>query len=326
MEKDQPRPSPYEHENAAHYDELVAACAAVASPEEAVVAPVWRAAVGDAPVTLSALLSPEVRQYRRVVARVEAAQRQHDEYRRRYLVNDLAREWQTLTEAIGDDQAAAVIRYLFDGPLRAINAREDWGLAHLDLMEQTAEWWATARTDAEALPPASLVAAWRAICPECWLAQADWLLGDNAAARVGDPRLCRPAAAVAAGDLADERDLRPVSPIDGHAALDEAMTEHERLRSAAVASSLHALPLHRRVRADRADLEAAYDAAHLFVCPSCALPRNDDDPPGRGYRTPTCRCCDGPLVRLADAPTLPPPLDESLARVAARRSQLRGRR
>ncbi len=79
VEKDRPRPSPYEHENAAHYDELVAACAAVASPGEAVVAPVWRATVGDAPVTLSALLSPEVRQYRRVVARVEAAQRQHDE-------------------------------------------------------------------------------------------------------------------------------------------------------------------------------------------------------------------------------------------------------
>ncbi len=51
--------------------------AAVASPEEAVVAPMWRAAVGDVRVTLSALLSPGVRQYRRVVARVEATQRQH---------------------------------------------------------------------------------------------------------------------------------------------------------------------------------------------------------------------------------------------------------
>ena len=230
VEKDRPRRSPYQHENAAHYDELVAACAAVASPEEAVVAPVWRAAVGDAPATLSALLSPEVRQYRRVVARVEAAQRQHDEHRRRYLVNDLARERQALAEAIGDDAAAAVIRYLFDGPLRAINAREDWGLAHVDLAEATAGWWASARTDADAVPPASLVPAWRAIYRECWLAQADWLLGDNAAVRLGDPRLCRPAAAVAAGDLADERDLRPVSPIDGHAALAEAMAEHERRR------------------------------------------------------------------------------------------------
>ncbi len=324
VEKDRPRPSPYEHENAAHYDELVAACAAVASPEEAVVAPVWRAAVGDAPITLSALLSPEVRQYRRVVARVEAAQRQYDEHRRRYLINDLAREWPALAEAMGDREASAVIRYLFDGPLRAINAREEWGLAHVDPVEPTVEWWTTARTGAGAVPPASLVAAWRAVYRGCWLVQADWLLGDNAAVRVADPRLCRPAAAVAGGDLADERDLRPVSPIDGHAALDEAMAEHERLRSAAVVASLRALPLHRRVRADRADLETTYDADHLLVCPSCALPRNDDDPPGRSPRTPTCRCCGGPLVPLVDAPALPAPLDESLERVAARRSQLRG--
>jgi len=176
-----------------------------------------------------------------------------------------------------------------------------------------------------AVPPASLVAAWRAVYGECWLAQAEWLLSENAAVRVSDPRLCRPAATVAAGDLADERDLRPGSPVDGHLALDEAMAEHERRRSAAVAASLHALPLHRRVRTDRADLEAAYDAAHLLVCPSCALPQNDDDPPGRGYRAPTCRCCGGSLVPLVDA-ALPPPLEESLAHVAARRAQLRGRR
>lgn len=230
VEKDRPRPSPYKRENAAHYDELVAACAAVASPEEAVCSPVWRAAVGDAPVTLSTLLSPEVRQYRRVVARVEAAQEVHEEHRRRYLVNDLQREWPALAEAIDDDEAAAVIRYLFDGPLHAINAREEWGLAHLDIVEATVEWWTTARSDAGAVPPTPL------------------------------------------------------------------------------AASLHALPLHRRVRADRADLEAAYDAAHLLVCPSCALPRNDEDAAGR-YHAPTCRCCGGTLVPLVEAPALPPPLE-----------------
>src|ERR1039457_890111 len=75
-----------------------------------------------------------------------------------------------------------------------------------------------------------------------------------------------------------------------------------------LAASLHALPLHRRVRADRADLEAAYDAAHLLVCPSCALPRNDEDAAGR-YHAPTCRCCGGTLVPLVEAPALPPPLE-----------------
>ncbi len=325
VEKDRPRPSPYDREHTTHYDELVAACAVVASPEEAVISPVWRAGVGDAPVTLSALLTPEVRQYRRVVARVESAQRQHDEHRRRHLVNDLARGWSALAEATGDDEAAAVIRYLFDGPLHAINARETWGLAHLDLVEQTAQWWATAGTDA-GTAPASLIAAWRAVYRECWLAQAEWFLGDNAAVRLGDPRLRRPAAEVARGDLANDRDLRPVSPIDGHAAVDEAMAEHERRRSASVAASLHALPLHRRVRADRANLEVAYDAAHLLVCPSCALPHNDEDPTRRPHHTPTCRCCGGTLVPLIEAPALPPPLEESLERVAARRALLRGHR
>lgn len=46
--------------------------------------------------------------------------------------------------------------------------------------------------------------------------------------------------------------------------------------------------------------------------PSCALPRNDDDPPSFSYRHAlTCHCCGGPLVRLVEA-TLPPTLDESL--------------
>ena len=42
-------PSPYEGEHPARYDELVAACAAVSSPKAAVVAPVWRSAIGDVP-------------------------------------------------------------------------------------------------------------------------------------------------------------------------------------------------------------------------------------------------------------------------------------
>jgi len=325
VEKDRPRPSPYPSENPAHYDELVAACAAVASPEDAVVAPVWRASVGDAPITLSALLSPEVRQYRRVVARVEAAQEVHDEHRRRYLVNDLAREWQALTEAIGDDQAGDVIHYLFDGPLNAINAREKWGLAHLDLVEQTASWWAKAKANAGLPAPASVLDAWCALYRECWTAQADLLLSGTEAVRYDDPRLCQPAAALAGGALADDRDLQPGSPIDGRAVVDEAMAEHERRRSAAVARALRDLPLHRRLRTERADLEAAYDAEHLFVCPSCAVPCNDEDPPGRRYNTLACRCCGGALVRLVEAPVLSPPLEESLDRIAARRTRLWGR-
>jgi len=212
VEKDRPRPSPYPSENPAHYDELVAARAAVASPEEAVVAPVWRQGVGDAPITLSQLLAPEVRQYRRVVARVEAAQRRHDEHRRRQLVHDLQRDAPALADAIGDEDAVAVIHYLFAGPLNVINPRERWGLEHLDLVEQTASWWAQARTETGMPAPVSILDAWRALYRECWTAQADVLLSGTEAVRYGDPRLCQPTAALAAGTLADDRDLQPPFP------------------------------------------------------------------------------------------------------------------
>ena len=325
-EKDRPRPSPYPSENPAHYDELVAACAAVASPEEAVVAPVWRQAVGDAPITLSALLAPDVRQCRRVVARVQEAERQHDEYRRRQLVHDLHRDAPALADAIGDEEGAAVIRYLFAGPLNILNPRERWGLEHRDLVEQTASWRAQAKAGTGLPAPASVLSAWRALYRECWSAQADLLLSGNEAVRLGDPRLCRQAAELATGALLDDRALQPISPIDGRIALAEAMAEHEQRRSASVARTLRGLPLHRRVRADKVDLETAYDAEHLLVCPSCALPRNDDDPPSFSYRhAPTCRCCGGPLVRLVEA-TLPPTLEDSLQRIATRRAQLRGGR
>jgi hypothetical protein len=322
VEKDRPRPSPYPSENPTHYDELVAACAAVASPEEAVVAPVWRQAVGDAPITLSALLTPDVRQYRRVVARVEAAQRRHDEHRRRQLVHDLHRDAPALADAIGDEESATVIRYLFGGPLNALNPRERWGLEHLDLVEQTASWWAQAKAGAGLPAPSSVLGPWRALYRECWTAQADVLLSGNEAVRYGDPRLCQPAAALAGGALVDNRDLQPGSPIDGRAVVDEAMAEHERRRAAAVTRALRELPIHRRLRTDRADLEAAYNAEHLLVCPTCAVPRNDEESPGRSYHVLACRCCGGAVVRLVDAPELPPPLEESLERIAARRTRL----
>jgi hypothetical protein len=236
-EKDRPRPSSYEQEHPAHYEELVAACAAVTSPEVAVVAPVWRAAVGDAPVTLSQLLTPEVRQYRRVVARAQAA--------------------------------------------------------------------------------------WRSLYRRCWLAQADVLVAQHEAIRLSDPRLRRAAAALAAGHLVADYTLEPASPIDGRAAETDAMAHHEARRAAAVTAELAALPLHRRLRVARCDLEAAYDARHLYVCPRCAVPAKvEPDPIERGPLAMTCRCCGGSLVPPGEAPDLPPPLDDSLFRVAARREQL----
>lgn len=158
---------------------------------------------------------------------------------------------------------------------------------------------------------------------------ADLLLGPNEAVSHRDPRLLRPAAALAAGHLVSERDLRPVGSRDGARLDDEAMAEHETRRARAVGSQLHALPLHRRLRADRAKLEAAYDAEHLLVCPTCALPRNGDEPasPFGQPRAPlACRSCGGPLVRLVDAPDLPAALHVSLARIAAHKEKRGGDR
>ena len=101
------------------------------------------------------------------------------------------------------------------------------------------------------------------------------------------------------------------------------LAEHSRRRDLAVTAQLHAFPLHRRLRADRDGLEAAYDAEHLLVCPGCALPHSHERDPSSFAPTPRCRCCGGDLVHFAAA-QLPPPLEESLSRVAARRSDLRG--
>ena len=322
-EKDRPRPSPYEQEHPAHYHELVAACAAVTSPEAAVVAPVWRSAVGDAPLTLSQLLRPEVRQYRRVVARVQVAWRVEDDQRRRVAAGGLARDATALAAALGDEDAGTAVRYVLDG----VVACERWADEHPDLADATLAWWAQARSGAAPMPPASLVAAWRALYRQCWLAQADVLLTQHEAIRLSDPRLRRAAAALAAGHLVADYTLEPASPIDGQAMAADAMAHHEARRQQAVTAELAALPLHRRLRVARCDLEAAYDARHLYVCRRCALPDNvERDPIDRGPLAMTCRCCGGSLVPAAEAPDLPPPLEDSLARVAARRARLGSRR
>lgn len=250
-EKDRPRPSPYEDENPAHYEELIAACAAVSSPEAAVVAPVWRAAVGDAPVPLSQLLAPEVRQYRRAVTRVQAAWRVQDDQRRRVGAGDLARDATALAAALGDEDAGTAVRYVLDGVLAA----ESWADEHPDVAEATVVWWAEARSGAASVPPASLVAAWRALYRQRWLAQADVLLAQAEAIRLSDPRLRRAAAALAGGHLVPDYTLEPASPIDGHQMAADAMAEHVARREQAVTAELHALPLHRRLRVARCDLD-----------------------------------------------------------------------
>lgn len=177
------------------------------------------------------------------------------------------------------------------------------------------------------MPPAPLVAAWRAHYRQCWLAQVDVLLAQAEAIRLSDPRLRRVAAALAGGRLVPDYTLEPAAPIDGRQMAAFAVAEHEARREQAVTAELHTLSRHRRLRVARADLEAAYDARHLYVCRGCALPHNvERDPHGLGPLAVTCQCCGGSLVPAAEVPNLPPPLEDSLARVAGSRKRLGSRR
>ena len=272
---------------------------------------------------MSQLLTPEVRQYRRVVARVQAAWRVEDDQRRRVAAAGLATDATALATALDDAEAGIAVRYVLDG----VVAGERWADEHSDMAEATVAWWAEARSGAAAVPPASLVAAWRALYRHCWLAQADVLLTQHEAIRLSDPRLRRTAATLAAGHLVADYTLEPASPIDGQQMVEDAMAHHEARREQAVTAELAALPLHRRLRVARTDLEAAYDARHLYVCRRCALPHNvERDPIEHGPLAVTCRCCGGSLVPAAETPDLPPPLEDSLARVASRRRRLGSRR
>jgi hypothetical protein len=322
VEKDRSHRSSVRADDPEHVEQLVAACAVVTAPEEAVGAPVWRAGVADAPMTLISLLSPGVRTYRRLVAHVAAAEQAQAEHRRRHRIDGLLRHPDAIAAAMGDERASAAVAYVLGGPLRGMDHPEQWALRHLDLVEATADWWSGAQDGADEVP-ARLVAAWRGVYLSCWRMQAEGVLGDNEAVRLGDPRLRRPAAKLAAGALVPDHSLRPVSPIDGAALAAEELAEHSRRRDLAVTAQLHALPLHRRLRADRDELEAIYDAEHLLVCQGCALPYSHERDPSSFAPTPRCRCCGGDLVHFA-ATELPPPLDESVSQVAARKSDLRG--
>ena len=200
-------------------------------------------------------------------------------------------------------------------------AREGWAVEHPGLVDATSLGGPQQGPADQSRPPTCSPPG--APSTGLWLAQADLLLGPNEAVRLGDPRVRRPAAALAAGELVDDSTLQRGDPIDGRGALEGALAEYERRRTAAVTATLRDLPLHRRVRIDRADLEAAYDAEHLYVCPNCALPAgHDDEATARAPLVEGCRCCNGPLVPLIDGPDLPPTLDDSLDRIASRRQLL----
>lgn len=205
VEKDRPKQNRSDgDDHEFDWDELVAAAAAVGSPEAALSAPVWRTSPADAPVTLRALLAGEVRKYRRLVANVRVRRALHERYEQAERVNVVAQDPEALVSALGDQQAGAAVRYVFEDRVNGY-ARRAWAEDHLELVTATYRWWVD--DDGRSgwpPPPDPVVHKWQAIYRELWANQARILLANVEAIAVNDPRLCRPAASVAAGELVRE--------------------------------------------------------------------------------------------------------------------------
>jgi hypothetical protein len=274
-EKDRPRKRRWADEGELDYEELVAAAAHVHSPEAALSAPCWRTSAADAPVALQVLLSAEVRKYRRLVAAVRAQRAREERWRQVNDVHGLARDSDALATALEDDQAAMALRQVFEHT--GIPWRERWAEAHLELVVVTHRWWV--EDDGRSgwpPPPTAVVRAWRACHRGLWGAQAKALLANSEAIAADDPRLRRPAAALATGQLVQaDWSLTLTEVIDRRAVEAEATTDYESRRSESVAGTLRQLPFHRRIVTSEAALVAEYDAHHLVVCTDCGIARHE---------------------------------------------------
>jgi hypothetical protein len=327
VEKDRPPPQKHydgdDHEF--DWEELVAAAAAVGSPEAALSAPVWRTSPADAPVTLSALLAGEVRKYRRLVGNVRARRALHERYRQAERVSVLAKEPEALASAMGDRGPGTAVRYVFEDRVNDYSRRA-WAEDHLELVTATYRWWAD--DDGRSgwpPPPEPVVRGWRALYRDLWADHARILLANDEAIAAHDPRLRRPAARVAAGELVREWTLTKEGVTDRRVAEAEAMADYEARRQAAVADQVRQLPLHRRLVASEAALAADYDARHLVICTDCGIARHERDDP-YGYNRDSCPVCGGHLEPAAQHPEIHPPLAVSIAAIRARLGDLDGGR
>jgi hypothetical protein len=326
VEKDRPRQNRYDgDDHEFDWEELVAAAAAVGSPEVALSAPVWRTSPADAPVTLSALLAGEVRKYRRLVANVRARRALPERYLQAERVNVVAEDPDALASALGDQGARAAVRYVFEDRANDYTRRV-WAEDYLDLVTATYHWWVD--DDGRSgwpPPPAPVVHGWQALYRELWTNQARTLLANVAAITADDPRLCRPAASVAAGELVREWTLTKGGVTDRCVVEAEAMADYEARRQAAVSEQVRQLPLHRRLVVSQPALAADFDARHLVVCADCGIARHERDEP-YGYQRDNCPVCGGPLVPAVLRPDVLPPLAESIATIRAQLANLGGRR
>jgi len=269
-------------------------------------------------VTLSSLLSAEVRKYRRLVEDVRVRRARQAHARRVHAVYDLADDRDALADALDEERATMAVRHVF-----GLLGRESWAEAHLDLLTATYRWWVE-DDGRSGWPPApiSVVAGWRGVHRELWTAQVMALLADAGGIAADDPRLWRPAAELAEGRLVGDWTLTHDEPLDRRRAERQATADYEARRAAAVEAALRELPFHRRLRTPSAALASEYDARHLVVCTDCGVARHYDD---RYHpRVDHCPLCGGHLVSAIEGPQVLPSLSVSLAAIESELASAEG--
>ncbi len=306
VERDRPKLSLYEGRDPTRIDALVAACAAVTSPEEALCAPVWRASPSDAPMALSAILTANVRTYRQAVRASRALREEAQRHQRASAIERLREESDAIAKRLGGIGALAV-GFVAGQVLR----REEWAEANLDLLEATLDWW---RMDRRSREPLVVHDGWVEQHRRFWTPQARELLSRREAIALRDPRLRALSARLAIGELLESWALdATATPVDGRALSAELAAEYDVRRRDATERTWRELSRPRRMLTSVADLDASYDQTHLVTCTACGIARHvpEDE---RGWEDPSrCPTCGGQLVPATSDPPPPPELEESLA-------------
>ena len=306
VERDRPKLSLYEGRDPTRIDALVAACAAVTSPEEALCAPVWRASPSDAPMALSAILTANVRTYRQAVRASRALREEAQRHQRASAIERLREESDAIAKRLGGIGALAV-GFVAGQVLR----REEWAEANLDLLEATLDWW---RMDRRSREPLVVHDGWVEQHRRFWTPQARELLSRREAIALRDPRLRALSARLAIGELLESWALdATATPVDGRALSAELAAEYDVRRRDATERTWRELSRPRRMLTSVADLDASYDQTHLVTCTVCGIARHvpEDE---RGWEDPSrCPTCGGQLVPATSDPPPPPELEESLA-------------